>query len=55
MTSNEETFMRELRQLLREHAVRLDIYNPGGFAEIDLIGPDIELSIETVAEELKQP
>lgn len=61
MTTEEALFMRELRQLLKRHMVKLD-YNPGGNSYSDnwielttFYGPNIYLSLETVAEELKQP
>lgn len=52
MTPNETTFLRELRQLLRKHSVKLwENY----YAHYEFYGPEIELSISTVEEELKHP
>lgn len=66
MTEQETEFMRELRQLLKRHMVRLNVKDAGGGRYIGqgqyeddpeylFEGPFLALDIRTVAEELKQP
>lgn len=60
MTPNEDAFLRELRQLLRKHMVRLsDLAEWQGeepaVSEWTFQGLGIVLGISTVADELKYP
>lgn len=61
MTPTEQRFLRQLRDLLRYHGVT--IHHERAYRdectndpeEWNFQGPDIDLSIHTVAEELEQP
>lgn len=61
MTPTEQRFLRQLRDLLRFHGVKLvdqdapNYHAPDYRADWTFQGPEIELTIETVAEELEQP
>lgn len=61
MTPEETHLLRDLRKLFQFHGVNLNdldapnYCDPGYRADWTLQGPEIELTIETVAEELKQP
>jgi len=56
MTPEESHLLRDLRKLFQFHGVKLSVsYEESDYVTWFIIGPEIVLEMETIAEELKQP